>query len=107
MRVKRLAIVATHPQNISMIRKTLSKSVALVPWRLRTKIKRIPLIGLVQRLLLAKFVEVHSRALAQECFNFLSSLGYQTITVLETGRPPNFLSEPEVCHIVARLHSKK
>ncbi len=46
------------------------------------------------------FIEVHSRALARECAGHLASHGY-VIEVIETGRTPDFFSEPEVCHFVA------
>lgn len=46
------------------------------------------------------FLEIHSRELARECNDLLEGLGY-SITVLETGRPPDFASEPEICHFVA------
>jgi len=46
------------------------------------------------------FLEIHSRELARECNDLLANLGY-SISVLETGRPPDFTSEPEVCHFLA------
>ena len=46
------------------------------------------------------FLEIHSRELARECNDLLANLGY-SISVLETGRRPDFTSEPEVCHFVA------
>ena len=46
------------------------------------------------------FLEIHSRELARECNDLLANLGY-SISVLETGRRPDFASEPEVCHFVA------
>ena len=45
-------------------------------------------------------IEVHSRALARECADFLAGLNYG-IRVLETGEVPDGRSEPEVCHFVA------
>ena len=47
------------------------------------------------------FTEIHSHELAQECTSFLESLGYGVV-VLETVRPPNFKSDPAVCHLLAR-----
>jgi FkbM family methyltransferase len=46
------------------------------------------------------FIEIHSRGLARECFELLSSFGYKTI-VAETGATPDYQREPEVCHFVA------
>jgi FkbM family methyltransferase len=46
------------------------------------------------------FIEIHSRPLARQCNQLLSAIGYQ-IHVLETGAPPDFKSEPEICHFVA------
>lgn len=40
-----------------MISKVLRKSVAIVPWRFRNRIKRIPLIAAAQRWFLYKFIE--------------------------------------------------
>ncbi|MCW5553484.1 MAG: FkbM family methyltransferase [Verrucomicrobiae bacterium] len=40
-----------------MIQSLLRKSVALVPWRWRTAIKRVPLVAPLQRWLLARFLE--------------------------------------------------
>jgi FkbM family methyltransferase len=46
------------------------------------------------------FIEVHSRLLARECADLLAGVSY-SVEVLETGRAPDFISEPEVCHFVA------
>lgn len=46
------------------------------------------------------FMEIHSRSLARECSALLSPVGYK-IHVLETGMPPDFNSELEVCHFMA------
>lgn len=46
------------------------------------------------------FLEVHSRKLAKLCRDFLATRGY-TLRVVETGDPPDFESEPDVCHLVA------
>ncbi len=46
------------------------------------------------------FIEIHSRELARECCFLLTDCGY-TVKVLETNQPPDFLTEPEVCHFVA------
>jgi hypothetical protein len=46
------------------------------------------------------FIEVHSRALARECNQILLDNGY-FVNVLERGAPPDFVSEPEVCHFEA------
>ena len=46
------------------------------------------------------FIEVHSRALARECDQILLDYGY-LVNVLESGAPPDFVSEPEVCHFKA------
>lgn len=46
------------------------------------------------------FIEIHSRALARNCTNILCALEYR-IEVLETGKMPDFTSEPEVCHFAA------
>lgn len=46
------------------------------------------------------FIEVHSRALGRECHELLTAARY-AVRVLESGRPPDFRSEPEVCHYVA------
>ena len=48
------------------------------------------------------FIEIHSRSLAKDCFTFLQKLNY-SITVLETGHLPDFSSEPEVCHFLAKV----
>lgn len=49
----------------------------------------------------AIFLEVHSHELARECAEFLGRLGY-SYTILETGNLPDFVTEPPVCHLVAR-----
>jgi FkbM family methyltransferase len=46
------------------------------------------------------FIEIHSRQLARECNELLTSVGY-SILVLETDREPDFCSEFEVCHFIA------
>jgi FkbM family methyltransferase len=46
------------------------------------------------------FIEVHSRSLARECNQILLDYGY-LVNVLESGAPPDFVSEPEVCHFKA------
>jgi len=46
------------------------------------------------------FIEIHSRSLARECSQILLDYGY-LVNVLETGAPPDFVSEPEVCHFKA------
>lgn len=46
------------------------------------------------------FIEVHSRELARECVELLKGYDYDFF-VLETGAPPDFVSEPEVCHLQA------
>jgi FkbM family methyltransferase len=46
------------------------------------------------------FIEVHSRSLARECNQILLDYGY-LVNVLESGVPPDFVSEPEVCHFKA------
>lgn len=48
----------------------------------------------------ALFLEIHSRKLAKLCQDFLAARGYR-LRVLETGNPPDFESEPDVCHFVA------
>lgn len=48
----------------------------------------------------ALFIEVHSRELCRETFAFLRTVGYDA-TVLETGKPPDFVSEPSLCHLHA------
>jgi FkbM family methyltransferase len=45
-------------------------------------------------------IEVHSRSLAWECYKLLKDHGYE-VCVLETNRPPDFITEPEVCHFYA------
>ncbi len=47
------------------------------------------------------FIEVHSRSLARECASLLAANAYCT-EIIETGKPPDFTSEPEVCHFVAK-----
>jgi len=49
----------------------------------------------------ALFLEIHTRDLARACENFLRMRGYDVV-VLETSLPPDFESEPEVCHFVAK-----
>lgn len=46
------------------------------------------------------FIEIHSHALGEECFTILSATGY-SVSVLETKLPPDFRTEPVVCHYVA------
>jgi FkbM family methyltransferase len=46
------------------------------------------------------FIEVHSRALARECSKILADQGY-FLEVIETGREPDFFSEPDLCHLAA------
>ena len=46
------------------------------------------------------FIEAHSRELSRQCTSILQELGY-SITVLETGKAPNYEQDPEVCHLVA------
>ena len=46
------------------------------------------------------YIEAHSRELARQCSEFLNSHGY-TVTVLQTGRPPDYSTEPVVCHLCA------
>ena len=46
------------------------------------------------------YIEAHSHELARGCVNFLKPHGY-TFRVMETGREPDFASEPEVCHLNA------
>ena len=46
------------------------------------------------------FIEIHSRSLARECYELLRSHGYE-VCVLETNRPPDFSTEPEICHFSA------
>ena len=47
------------------------------------------------------FSEAHSHELARGCVEFLKPLGY-SVTVLKSGKEPDFHSEPSVCHIVAK-----
>lgn len=60
--------------------------------------------GLLNRHRPRLFIEVHSRSLASECASNLSAYDY-SIEVIETGRSPDFVSEPEVCHFVANARS--
>lgn len=46
------------------------------------------------------FIEVHSRQLGRACAGLVTRYGY-TVTVLETSRPPDFETEPDVCHFAA------
>lgn len=46
------------------------------------------------------YIEAHSRELVRQCCEFLQSHGY-TVTVLQTGRAPDYSSEPPVCHLRA------
>ena len=50
----------------------------------------------------AFFIEIHSRKLAKLCEEFLTARGYR-VTIVETGNPPDFASEPDVCHFVATV----
>jgi FkbM family methyltransferase len=45
-------------------------------------------------------IEIHSRSLAQECGGILRGWDYE-VQVLETKRPPDGRTEPEVCHFIA------
>jgi FkbM family methyltransferase len=45
------------------------------------------------------FIEIHSRALARECNDLLCDLHY-AVRALETGEAPNYVSEPEICHLI-------
>ena len=45
------------------------------------------------------FVEAHSRQLAREVTTLLEHQGY-SVTTFESGRAPDGISEPEVCHLV-------
>ncbi|MBD2193878.1 MULTISPECIES: FkbM family methyltransferase [Calothrix] len=47
------------------------------------------------------FIEIHSRELAHECNLLLTSIGYN-VTVMETHKKPDFVTEPEVCHFLAK-----
>jgi FkbM family methyltransferase len=51
------------------------------------------------------FLELHSRPLAKECSQLLLGIGYG-IRTLETGKAPDFKTEPEVCHFVAAVPSQ-
>lgn len=55
---------------------------------------------LIERCRPRLFIEAHSRALTAEVTAFLSERGYR-LEALETGRPPDGHSEPEVCHLEA------
>ena len=46
------------------------------------------------------YIEAHSHELARGCVNFLKHHGYALI-VMETGKEPDFASEPEICHLTA------
>ncbi len=46
------------------------------------------------------YIEAHSHDLARQCTEFLQGHGYQ-ITVLQTGRAPDYQTEPAVCHLRA------
>jgi FkbM family methyltransferase len=46
------------------------------------------------------FIEAHSRALTASVTQFLTDQDYD-VTVLNTGRPPDGVSESEVCHLKA------
>lgn len=52
------------------------------------------------------FIEAHSPALSAECAALLQGLDY-SVTVLETGLPPNPKNDPEVCHLIARPNATK
>ncbi len=58
--------------------------------------------SLIQRHHPTFFIEAHSHSLARACSDFLKSHGYR-ITVLQTGLPPDYRTEPAVCHLVAVL----
>lgn len=47
------------------------------------------------------FIEIHNRELGKECDQILRQLKYE-VTVLETGKRPDFVTEPEICHFAAR-----
>jgi FkbM family methyltransferase len=57
-------------------------------------------VGLISRHRPTLFIEVHSHELSRECVKILEPLGY-AFTVLETGRTPDYMSEPAVCHLRA------
>lgn len=46
------------------------------------------------------YIEAHSHELARGCVNFLKPHGY-TFRVMETGKEPDFATEPAVCHLNA------
>jgi FkbM family methyltransferase len=46
------------------------------------------------------FIEAHSRSLAAGVTEFLTNRDYE-VSVLTTGRPPDGITEPEVCHLNA------
>ncbi len=53
------------------------------------------------------FIEAHSRELTRQVVNYLELLKYE-IRTLETGRLPDGVSEPEVCHLVAEpVHAQE
>ena len=47
------------------------------------------------------FVETHSRQLTRETYQHLVAIGY-SVNTLQTGMAPDGISEPEVCHLVAK-----
>jgi FkbM family methyltransferase len=52
------------------------------------------------------FIEIHSRALARDCYQLLKEYNY-TVSVLEAADPPNFETGPEVCHFFATRGSSR
>jgi FkbM family methyltransferase len=52
------------------------------------------------------FVEAHSRQLAADVVKLLLTYGYTT-TTLETGRAPDGVTEPEVCHLLGAHHDNE
>ncbi|NEP53985.1 MAG: FkbM family methyltransferase [Moorea sp. SIO3C2] len=46
------------------------------------------------------FIEIHSRELSRDCYEFLKTFDYSSIIVLETNKKPDFITEPEVCHFI-------
>jgi hypothetical protein len=46
------------------------------------------------------YIEAHSYELSRQCTEFLKAHGY-TITTLQTGNPPDYQTEPTVCHLKA------
>jgi FkbM family methyltransferase len=48
------------------------------------------------------FIEAHSRELCRTCSDFLVARGYH-IRVMETGRPPDYRTEPIICHLEASV----